>query len=163
VFFALPVLWYELDFLKAFSWPVRIKKIFFAGFGSGLAFLFFFWESPWSGLSQNGYMHFKIADWTQWRDHFRLLVRVWPSYWLGEIPWSYLQNSRLGKILTPVSWTGGGNFLSFIFWALLAATSWGLLKTLAKKNSRKETVLWIVPPALFLLFFIFGSQTWDAL
>ena len=163
VFFILPVLFYEVR--KNFSkvglfW---FRGILFMAFGSSWIFFVHPEKSLWTFFSKTGYLHVGVASVGDWLDHAQLLIKAWPIYWCGGLPWNYLQNSQLGQYLNPSFDSRFWIFIPFFFWFILVITVFGSFRFFSFGNRFKEIWLWWGPAFLFVLFFIFSGQIWDSL
>ncbi len=131
--------------------------------GAVSAFIFFSGDLPWAALYRSGYVNPSLGSWTQIQQHAVLLLQAWPQYWFGRLPWGYLQNSTLGRLLNPPVLPIPDGAIGLAFGVLLALTLAVALKAILGKLDDKEMLLWFLPPVFFLAFFIFGNQAWDAL
>jgi hypothetical protein len=163
VFFVLPVFWYEKRYWLAGPFVDRLKRVFLVGLWlAGMAWVVLP-SSHWARQYNNGYIHPGIGSPGQWAGHFRLLTQAWPLYWAGILPWGYLQNSQLGLFLSPPAAAWTHLVIPAVFWPLLVLSLAGSFFFFSGKKCWNEAFLWLAPFALFLFFFIFGSQSWDVL
>jgi hypothetical protein len=163
VFFVLPVLGFEMLPWKGRVLEMARTRLPGLFLGAVLAFMLFSGDLPWTALYRSGYVNPSLGSWAQIQQHAALLFQAWPQYWFGRLPWGYLQNSMLGRLLNPPVLQIPDGAISLIFWLLLALTLAAALKAILGKMERREMLLWFLPPVLFLAFFVFGNQAWDAL
>ncbi len=163
LFFLLPVLWYEKGNIKKLAMENALNHLLPSVLGALTAYALFSKSLPWAILYRGGYLHPALASWPEIQSHASLILFAWPQYWLGRIPWGYLQNSSLGRFLHPSPNPFPDWVSTLIFWILLGLTLTMVLKTLKGKMESREFLLFFLPPILFLVFFIFGNQAWDAL
>ncbi len=93
-----------------------------------------------------------------------LLWNAFPQFWNGNFPFGYLQASSLGRWMDPVQ---GGMFAAFLaFWAFASfgLAAGGCVMLAREKNMEGAWLSALVhaPALLYLLFFVFSAQVWDA-
>jgi hypothetical protein len=160
VFFIVPVLLYErslwMERVRARPWAIALLAALW------LVITFrFVAGGTWGDQIRQHYLHAGFGGPGEWWRHLKILA-LFPLYWMGQVPWGYLQNSSVGVFLNPPSGHWFQGFCSWAFVLLVFATFFlGLLTP--KEEKRRERMLLLSPMLMFLLFFIFGSQVWDAL
>ncbi len=163
VFFILPVVFYEVSNKPSKTWSFWIRGLFLTVAGSSWIFLVHPENSAWTFFSKTSYLHLGLGSFHDWVDHAGLLVEAWPIYWCGGLPWGYLQNSQLGRFLNTGLTSRFWMFAPYFFWFLITVVIFGSFRFFSFENRFKEIWLWWGPAFLFVLFFIFGGQTWDSL
>jgi hypothetical protein len=114
-------------------------------------------------LYSSGYVHWGLSSPKQWYWHLCMLLEKWPSYWAGEVPWGYLQNSELGRLLHPPDGFGWILLCNALFWPLFCLSLAGAYRAFKMAQWREESWLWLGPPILILCFFLLSGQTYDLL
>jgi hypothetical protein len=163
VFFLIPVLWYEKDAWKDRAAEMARTRLPALLLGGASAAAVSSGNLPWTALYRSGYVNPSLGSWAQIQQHAALLFQAWPQYWFGRLPWGYLQNSTLGRLMNPPVLNWPDWVVGLVFWVLLAFTLAAAFKGILGKMEKREILLWFLPPALFLAFFVFGNQAWDAL
>jgi hypothetical protein len=163
VFFVLPVIWYEKETLFSGRWINRIFRFGWVCLGT----VWIPWVHPekslWMSELKTGYLNPGMGPVSEWVSHIRILITAWPVYWIGGIPCGYLQNSQLGRWLNPSLDPSHWFLAPYLFWPLLGTTFLASLAFFRSSTRLSEMGLWWTPSILFILFFIFGRQAWDAL
>jgi len=115
-------------------------------------------------LQQPGTVHASLAPWGSVQKNFGLLWEVFPVFWAGGFPYGYLQNSPLGRSFNGADGTLGQWMDRILVFAGFLGAFWGV-RGWARDSAvgwRDAAPLW-VPTVAFTAFFLFSSQTWDAL
>ena len=160
LFFAVPVAIFEERNRKRTASPVLWTWVWvalglFLGGTSG-----FFWNVGYKEV----FLDSGLSSMAGIVKNLGLLVEAFPQFWNGNLPFGYLQASNYGQGLDPAYSATFAGFLAV--WTLLTfgAAIGGFVKLTCQKN---KDGLWLaglgwIPAALFLLFFVFSAQTWDA-
>jgi hypothetical protein len=163
IFFILPVLFYEKEALFSGTWINRFCRLSFVFLGTTWILLMHPENSRWMSLYRAGYFNLGIGKLSEWCNHGWILISAWPVYWFGGIPWGYLQSSQLGQWLNPGFNSFHWTLTPYFFWPLLGFTLLAPIVFFRSATGLKDIWLWLMPPILFVFFFIFGKQAWDAL
>jgi len=164
LFFALPVLVYEGWICKKNGLIGALKKMIPAFFGLIAGSSYGHFENLRHAEFIPGYLHWGLSNGTEILNHLKLFWEVLPQFWNGNIPYGYLQNSVLGLKIDPMEGKFYSGLLGVWTWVTFAFSFFGFYQLYRNdKEKRSFICLTLGPAALFFLFFIFGSQVWDAL
>lgn len=164
VFFATSVLFYEIWIRR----QTKIKKPWGKGAALILGFLAEFSYCFFQDLQHPSYIphyfHWGLANWEGIKQHLLLLWEAFPQFWNGNMPYGYLQNSMLGLRVDPMDGFPYSLFLRIWTGMTFGFSIWGFHQLDRSDPKKRDFVILAVgPAALFILFFIFGNQVWDAL
>ncbi len=161
-FFLWPVLVYEFFFKKTF-FPFKSRRNWGAAVLGGLLGGWLNVDHhPWFDKANSSYLHLGLAPPSDWVYHAKMVLQTWPLYWVSVLPYDFFQQSPLGLSLHPPPPPWVSFWVPLIFWVLFLATAVGSFLSL-RKPRWAEAILWGGPFLSFLVFFIFGSQSADAL
>ena len=162
LFFAVPVVIYELWMVRSSPSAVSRLAQALAGLAGG-ALLGFWGNGPFTTLGPH-YLKFGLADGAGFRKNLSLLAGAFPQYWNGNLPFGYLQGSKFGLYVDPMIRGWGAVFLSAWTGILFLAAAWGFYRLAGQKKSGNPglALMGAGPAAIYVLFFIFSAQVWDA-